>query len=202
MIYIMDKKDFEKHELLYREYAKMFWNDITAALWSNRGAFKYLPIVFLNHEALIKNGDKVYGVTHIHINTATNVATIYPVIGIIDVYAKEEIELAIRHEAIHYLLGILYKCHDDCSALFWLVCDCFEGNAYSPMNSKSQKVYELAKPYIVQIYEMYRTTKNEKVATHFALMLTVIDNTEADPSPNFDEFVKSLVTCIDAAGMA
>lgn len=195
----MDIKDIERNELLYREYANKCWNDLTATLWNNRGAFEFLPIVFVNHVLYDKNGDMIFGITYMHTNTATNVATIYPVVYISDVRTKEEIESTIRHEIIHYLLGIQYRCHDDCSALFWLICDCFDGNAYLPMNDKSKKIYIIAKPYIDQIFEMYKTTKNESVAINFSLMLTVIDDVEASLSPNFDKLKKDLEVCIEVA---
>jgi len=114
----MDNKGSVMNEVRFRNYANGFWKDLTAALWSNKGALELLPIVFVTQELCDKHDDMVYGITHVHTNTATNIATVYPVVYISDIRTNEEIESTIRHEAIHYLLGILYKCHDDHSALF------------------------------------------------------------------------------------
>jgi hypothetical protein len=197
----MDDKEFGAYELQYRDYAKAFWNELTTALWPDSGSLKYLPIVIVN-STHIKNGDKVYGVTHTHINTATNIGMIYPKISIIDVHATEDVKSAIRHEAIHYLLGILFKNGDDSSALFWLICDVFNGNAYSPMDSSNQIVFDIAKPYFKQIYDMHRSTKNERVATNFSLMLTAIDTIESSSPSDLDRLALQLKSCIECATIA
>lgn len=183
-------------EMLYRKYANEFWDEITSALWANNeSSFEYLPIVFTDKKICNKNGNSIWGVTHLHTNTATNIATIYPVVYISEDRSKEEIELTIRHETIHYLLGAQYNCHSDNSALFWLICECFNAGAYLPMNEKSRRIYNIAKPFISKIFEAYKLNKSEKNAINLSLMLTVIDTAEFSQTPDYIKLAEYLKVC-------
>ena len=159
----------------------------------------FLPIVFTSNIIYDEYGGRAWGVTHSHVNKATNTEIIFPVVHISEVRTEEEIKSTIRHEIIHYLLGIQYKCHEDSSALFWLICDCFSGDAYLPMNENSQKIYDVAKPYINAIFELYRATKREGVAINISLMLMQIDNAEAGQTQDLQELEKCLKICEEAA---
>lgn len=188
----------DNREINLREYANQFWTELSQALWVTTPTLEYLPILFA-----LPHGEhgKEYGVTHTHINTKTNISSVYPVIYLHQNRTNEEIMATIRHEVIHYLLATQYVCHGDNSALFWLICDLFNGGAYCPMNEHNRKVYEIAKPYFEEIFKLYVESKGVSIAINISLMMTTVDVAISSEEENIDfrKLESDLHLCLNAA---
>ena len=186
-------------ELFYREYANNFWNDLTCTLWNSGASFDYLPIVFADADDKNRPSKTIRGVTHTHINGKTKLATVFPVIYLDDA-SDNQIMATIRHETIHYFLAIQYGTHADDSALFWLVCDLFDGRAYEPLKDASQEIYSLSSPFFRQIFQIYQELPNNSVALNISCMLTAVDDAESSQLPvDLEKLKTQLSTCLNAA---
>lgn len=185
MLNVDIQEKYVKEQAL-RTYANEFWNEVKEVCWVKDDTLDYLPIVFTYDELYTKDGGIVCGTTYTHTNKVTRAAVIFPVISLNEKYCSQcDDESTIRHEIIHYFSGIKYKCSHDNNALFWLLCDCFDAGAYMQMNSKSRKIYDVAKPYIDRTYSMVKLKNTESAAIQFSLMLTSIDLAESSETPNY-----------------
>lgn len=188
-------------EIKYRDYASSFWTQITNALWSEQQSFEYLPIVF-GYDTDKGANKSTNGVTHFHTNTRTGISSIYPVVYLRGERTEDEIQQTIRHEAIHYFLGLQYRCHDDNSALFWIVCDLFDGGAYMPLSGKSDDIFEIAIPFFKAAFQLYQESPQSTVPINLALMLTAVDEAESSENPDLEHLEKGLTACLDAAKLS
>ena len=175
-------------------YADGFWSKLRDIFWVKNDSSQYLPIVFSRNT--VKNR---YGILYSHINTRTNIASIFPVVFLCKDRDDDAIKATIRHEVIHYLLAIHYQCHNDSSALFWLICDLFDGQAYVPLDPKSDLIYKTARVYLAEVYKLYTESKCMSVALNISLMLAAIDEAENNDFPDIEQLKTSLVICLDAA---
>ena len=191
----------DHYECQYRSYANEFWHQLTGTLWTEQESLEYLPIVFVN-DAGQNIRETTHGVTHYHTNTCTGIATIYPVIYLQNLHSDTEIKRTIRHEAIHYFLGIQYRCHDDDSALFWLVCDLFDGGAYLPLDDSKDAIFKTAIPFLHEALQLYTETQSTSVACNLSLMLTAIDDAEFSNSANLNKLTQQLNVCLEAAKLS
>ena len=195
--FLVKRRKMTELEIKCHEYAKAFWAQITDALGSNQGAFEYLPIVFDCNVDICADQSK-NGVTHYYTNGRTGVSSIYPVVYLRDGRTEEEIKQTIRHEVIHYFLGLQYRCHEDDSALFWIVCNLFDGGAYKPISEKSCGIFETAIPYFKNAIQLYNEAPQSTISISLALMLTVVDEVEASEKLNLAELKAKLEVCWDA----
>lgn len=185
-------------EIEYRDYAAAFWKILTSTFCSESKFTEYLPIIFESNTENSTN-ETTNGVTFFHTNSRTGVATIYPVIYLREGRFKDEIKRTIRHETIHYFLGIHYRCHNDDSALFWIISDLFDGGAYKPLLQDSDDIYNTAIPFFKSAYQFYQQNHKSTVATNLALMLTAVDEAESSANPDVEQLRLSLYVCLDAA---
>ncbi len=188
-------------EIKYRDYASDFWKQLTNALWREQKSFEYLPIVFGYDTD--KGVDKsTNGVTHFHTNTRTGISSIYPVVYLRDGRTEDEIKQTIRHEAIHYFLGLQYRCHNDNSALFWIVCDLFEGGAYLPLSEVAYDIFKTSLPFFKTAFQLYKDHPQSAVPINLALMLTAVDEVESSENPDLEHLRVGLNACLDAATLS
>lgn len=182
-----------------RDYAESFWEDLTSTLWVE-GFLEHIPMVFIDAGQDEKK-PSAYGVTHYHTNTRTGIASIYPVVYLSRNRDEEDTKRTIRHEAIHYYLGIEYYCHGDDSALFWLICGIFDAGAYEPLNSRNYEIYTLAKPFFDEILCLYKTMTDKSIALNISLMMTAVDACEHSTDKTVNSLKATLSVCLDAAKM-
>jgi hypothetical protein len=79
------------------------------------------------------------GYTSTHQNDTTALSSMFPVVFVGDRFNDEQIFGTIRHEVIHYFLGIHYRNYSDDSALFHLVCLLFDGKEYKELNNDEKE---------------------------------------------------------------
>ena len=184
------------NEVKYREYANSFWDELNNTFWHKKGIFQYLPIVFV--EPPTKKGMKyINGITAIHINEKKQVYSCFPVVFIRPDNTDNELCKTIRHEIIHYFLALNYHNHEDNSALFALICSLFDGGAYETLSDKAQIIFDSAKTYLEQAYELYihckeNITQRDAMALKLSMMLNEIDNAEHDQTSNTKSLVSTL----------
>lgn len=183
-------------ESKYREYANSFWAELNDTLWKKQGVLGYLPIVFTELPT-VKGMKYVQGVTSIHINEKKQVYSCFPVVFIRPDNTDSQLQRTIRHEIIHYFLALNYYNHEDNSALFSLLCGLMDAGAYETLSDKAQDIYDSAKPYLEQAYELYvrckeNTAKRDSMALKLSMMLDAIDNAEHDPASDTHSLVSTL----------
>ena len=158
----------------YREYANRFWDELNSTFWQKKGVFGYLPIVFAEPPT-VKGMKYIQGVTSIHIHEKKQVYSCFPVVFIRPDNTDAQLCQTIRHEVIHYFLALHYYNHEDNSALFSLMCNLFDGGAYEPLSDKAQLIFETAKPYLEQAYELYtRNKENDRKSNHLPMQLSIM----------------------------
>ena len=181
-------------EIELRSYANSFWSELNKVFPHSNGEVGYLPIVFADPAKDIR-AKHSFGFTHIHINDNTKTISLFPVVFLRNDVSSEEIKETIRHEIIHYYLGIHYIYHEDSSSMFWLLCDIFDGGAYEPMDSIHGEIYEISKPYFKEAYNYYKIKDNKKlVSENLSIMLLLVNKVIGD---NDVSYLKSkLNTCV------
>lgn len=175
----------------YYEYAVNFWSELNYAFGTTKPWPDYVPIVFAD-PSKDKRSVKSHGFTQTHINERTKKASIFPVVFLDKNRADSEIQQTIRHELIHYYLGLNYINHHDNSALFWLVCDLFDAEAYEQMNKEKQSLYDAAKQYLLQAYNLLKSEHKKNAPITLSLMLSNIDSAENEDAPNIGQLESTL----------
>lgn len=183
-------------ETEYRVYAEKVWSEITKVLWVLDEALYYLPIVFTKNPHARDVGKQ--GITFIHTYLATGRTVVFPVISLAGDTDFERVKTVIRHELIHFILALQYKCDSDDSAVFWLVCGLFNGEAYLPMSKDSKELFMIAAPYLKQAYEDYSATENTRIALNISLMLSAVDTLESTNNIDTEKLTSDLSIISDA----
>ncbi len=181
---------------LYREYAKIFWNEINQIFNMRIPDLNYLPIVF---EQLPDRGDmvNVYGFTHTHQNDRTKRNSLFPVVFLRDDCDDDQIKETIRHEIIHYYLGLHYFNYQDKTALFSLMCYLLEGGAYVELDEREAQIYAIAKSPMSIVFSKYKTSRNKKqITTNLGIIMSAVDNASVHLENNFDELKKACRVCL------
>lgn len=183
-------------EAKYREYANCFWDEINSAFYPKRSILGYLPIIFVEHPNV--SGMKyINGATAIHSNEKKRVYSCFPIVFIRSDNTESQLYQTIRHEVIHYFLALHYYKHEDNSALFALMCSLFDGGAYEQLSDKAQLIFETAKPYLEQAYELYIRNKeidsqSIRLPMQLSIMLMEIDDAEHDQASDIKSLEASL----------
>lgn len=183
-------------ECKYREYANRFWDELNSTFWQKKGVFGYLPIVF-TEPPNVKGMKYIQGVTSIHVHEKKQVYSCFPVVFIRPDNTDSQLCQTIRHEIIHYFLALHYYNHEDNSALFSLMCSLLDGGAYEPLSDAGQNIFNSAKPYLEQAYELYvrckeNTVQSKSMALKLSMMLDAIDNAEHTPASDTKSLVSTL----------
>lgn len=164
----------------YREYAKGFWTEINDVFSMRIPKHNYLPIVF---EELTKQAEmeSIYGFTHTHQNERTKLNSLYPVVYLRDDRSAEELKETIRHEIIHYYLGLHYFKYQDNTAMFWLLSDLFSGGAYVELGERERQIYNIVKGTLNNLFQKYNMTDDKnKITTKLSLILCAVDDYEVN----------------------
>ena len=108
-----------------------------------------------------------------------------------------QLRQTIRHEVTHYFLALHYYNHEDNSALFALMCSLFDGGAYEQLSDKAQLIFETAKPYLEQAYELYIRNKeidsqSIRLPMQLSIMLMEIDDAEHNQASDIKSLGASL----------
>ncbi|MBR0535863.1 MAG: hypothetical protein IIX14_05735 [Clostridia bacterium] len=187
------------NEKLYREYANEFWVRLNEVFLQKPTDCNYLPIVFER-----KPDDKKYkyinGFTKTHVNTRTQLSSLFPVV-FIDDESCDKLKETIRHEIIHYYLGLHYKHYQDDTALFWVLCDLFEGGAYIELSERNENIFKTAIPYIKRLYNHYdKCEEKSSVTIHLGVILTAVDDAETNLEKNISGFKNIFEYCCKKCG--
>lgn len=183
-------------ESKYREYASCFWDELNSAFYQKKGILGYLPIVFTEPPA-IKGMEHIKGVTSIHTHEKKQVYSCFPIVFVRSDDTDNQLRQTIRHEVIHYFLALHYYNHEDNSALFALMCNLFDGDAYETLSDVGQIIYDSAKTYLEQAYALYiRNKENANIGKllplKLSLMLMEIDDAEHSKVTNTKALEASL----------
>lgn len=181
----------------YYNYAITFWKTINSVFNSKNPLPSYIPIVFANPQDDIRSKNNL-GFTVTYINERTGKASIFPLVFLFKSRSENEIKQTIRHEIIHYYLGLHYHNHQDDCALFWLVCSLFDAGAYEKMSAQSQSIFDLSEPYITKAYNLHIAyPENNTIPINLSLMLTAIDDLEKRNSTDTNKLKTLLKICLE-----
>lgn len=164
----------------YRRYADTFWEELNETFLTKRGKYDYLPIVFADPEEA--NVDQSFwGITKTHINERTNKCSLFPVVFLHKNRTIDQIKETIRHEVIHYYLGLHYRNYSDDNILFHAVATIFDAGAYKEMAESQEVKKYIAIRYLQNTYELFlKGGEKDSVITNLALMLSEIDAAESE----------------------
>ena len=181
--------------IYYTKYARLFWDKINSNFSIRVPEHNYLPIVF-EKLPLDKKLADTYGYTHIHINDKTGKASLFPVVFLRDDCARQQIEETIRHEIIHYYLGLHYVNHQDNSALFTLMCYLLDGGAYVELDERRSQILDIVKPYAERIFTKYESSDDKQnIILHLSLILTAVDDMETHVDKDLKKLAAACKVC-------
>lgn len=169
----------EKSISEYRIYAEKFWEEINHVFTIKRSKYDYVPIVFVDsQEANVSSN--VFGVTKSHINEKTNRNSIFPIVFLHKNRTKEQIKETIRHEIIHYYLGLYYQNYSDDTILFHTVATLFDAGVYKQLEKVQEILKDVALEYLQKTYDLLlKNNYKASIVINLSMMLSCIDDADS-----------------------
>ena len=184
----------------YTNYARLFWDKINNYFSIQEPEHNYLPIVF-EELPLDERVADTYGFTHIHINDKTGKASLFPVVFLREDCDQQQTEETIRHEIIHYYLGLHYVNHQDNSALFTLMCYLLDGGAYVELDERRSQILNIVKPYAERIFTKFESSDDKQnIILHLSLILTAVDDMETHVDKDLKKLTAACKVCCNKCG--
>lgn len=159
----------------YRRYAEEFWEELNCAFTIERSLHDYVPIVFADPKRENVRHD-ISGVTKTHVNERANLRSIFPVVFLHENRTNDQIKETIRHEIIHYYLGLYYRNYSDDSILFHVVATLFNAGAYKTLEKEQEPLKNVAVECLQKTYNLLSNNNHKKsTVINLSMMLSEID---------------------------
>ena len=147
----MTKEEIKEYELLKKKndlevYAMQFWERLDNEVFCRKLPSHAIPLQIRLEEFGARFDRKDYSAGKMVDREMPNGKSYVCIVVYLNPYQKiEDVKEAIRHELIHLALMMTGLKHDDCSAVFKVLCDYYDARFYKVLIGLEEKLYNRTK---------------------------------------------------------